>query len=127
MKQRLPGIPPAGDLADYLVRKQVPFRDAHELVGGAVQRAAELNRPLEALSLEQLNGASDGPIDADVYDVLSLDGSIAARDHFGATAPAQVRAQAQAALSRLKTSKATTRTKPALRVTYLCQYPGRSL
>ena len=100
----LAGYTTATDLADYLVRKQVPFRDAHELVGGAVQRAVELNQPLEALSLEQLNGASDGPIEADVYDVLSLDGSIAARDHFGATAPAQVRAQAQAALSRLKTS-----------------------
>ena len=100
----LAGYTTATDLADYLVRKQVPFRDAHELVGGAVQRAVELNQPLEALSLEQLNGASDGPMEADVYDVLSLDGSIAARDHFGATAPAQVRAQAQAALSRLKTS-----------------------
>ena len=100
----LAGYTTATDLADYLVRKQVPFRDAHELVGGAVQRAVELNQPLEALSLEHLNGASDGPIEADVYDVLSLDGSIAARDHFGATAPAQVRAQAQAALSRLKTS-----------------------
>ena len=99
----LAGSTTATDLADYLVRKQVPFRDAHELVGGAVQRAVELNRPLEALSLEQLNGASDGPIDADVYNVLSLDGSIAARDHFGA-GTAQVRAQAQAALSRLKTS-----------------------
>ena len=103
-KATLAGYTTATDLADYLVRKQVPFRDAHELVGGAVQRAVELSQPLEALSLEQLNGASDGPIEADVYDVLSLDGSIAARDHFGATAPAQVRAQAQAALSRLKTS-----------------------
>ncbi|MAD06400.1 MAG: argininosuccinate lyase [Gammaproteobacteria bacterium] len=99
----LAGYTTATDLADYLVRKQVPFRDAHELVGGAVQRAVELNQPLEALSLEQLNGAIDGPIEADVYDVLSLDGSIAARDHFGGTAPTQVRAQAQAALSRLKT------------------------
>jgi argininosuccinate lyase len=98
----LAGYTTATDLADYLVRKQVPFRDAHELVGGAVQRAVELNQPLEALSLEQLNGAVDGPIEADVYDILSLDGSIAARDHFGGTAPTQVRAQAQAALLRLK-------------------------
>ena len=99
----LAGYTTATDLADYLVRKQVPFRDAHELVGGAVQRAVELNQPLEALSLEQLNGAVDGPIEADVYDILSLDGSIAARNHFGGTAPTQVRAQAQAALLRLKT------------------------
>ena len=97
----LAGYTTATDLADYLVRKQLPFRDAHELVGGAVQRAVELNQPLEALTLEQLNGAEDGPIEADVYDVLSLEGSIAARDHLGGTAPAQVRTQAQAALSRL--------------------------
>ena len=89
----------------HLVRKSVPFRDAHELVGGAVQRAVERNQPLEALSLEELNGAADGPIEKDVYDVLSLEGSIAARDHFGATAPNQVRAQAQAGLSRLKTNE----------------------
>ena len=99
----LAGYTTATDLADYLVRKSVPFRDAHELVGGAVQRAVERNQPLEALSLEELNGAADGPIEKDVYDVLSLEGSIAARDHFGATAPNQVRAQAQAGLSRLKT------------------------
>ena len=100
----LAGYTTATDLADYLVRKQVPFRDAHELVGGAVQRAVELNQPLEALSLEQLNGAVDGPIEADVFDILSLDGSIAARDHFGGTAPTQVRTQAKAALLRLKKS-----------------------
>jgi argininosuccinate lyase len=101
----LAGYTTATDLADYLVRKSVPFRDAHELVGGAVQRAVERNQPLEALSLEELNGAADGPIEKDVYDVLSLEGSIAARDHFGATAPNQVRAQAQAGLSRLKTNE----------------------
>ncbi len=102
----LAGYTTATDLADYLVRKNVPFRDAHELVGGAVQRAVELNQPLDALSLEQLNGAEDGPIEEDVYDVLSLDGSIAARDHLGGTAPAQVRAQAEAALSRLNANNA---------------------
>ncbi|HCY05088.1 MAG TPA: argininosuccinate lyase, partial [Gammaproteobacteria bacterium] len=102
----LAGYTTATDLADYLVRKNVPFRDAHELVGGAVQRAVELNQPLDALSLEQLNGAEDGPIEEDVYGVLSLDGSIAARDHLGGTAPAQVRAQAEAALSRLNANNA---------------------
>ena len=102
----LAGYTTATDLADYLVRKNVPFRDAHELVGGAVQRAVELNQPLDALSLDQLNGAEDGPIEEDVYDVLSLDGSIAARDHLGGTAPAQVRAQAEAALSRLNAKTA---------------------
>jgi argininosuccinate lyase len=98
----LAGFTTATDLADYLVRKNVPFRDAHELVGGAVQRAVELNKPLDALSLEQLNGGQDGPITEDVYSILTLEGSIAARDHFGGTAPNQVEFQALAALERLK-------------------------
>jgi argininosuccinate lyase len=98
----LAGFTTATDLADYLVRKNVPFRDAHELVGGAVQRAVELNKPLDALSLEQLNGGKDGPIKEDVYSILTLEGSIAARDHFGGTAPNQVEFQALAALERLK-------------------------
>ncbi len=97
----LAGYTTATDLADYLVRNEVPFRDAHELVGGAVQRAVELNQPLETLSLQQLNGGDFGPITADVYTVLTLEGSIAARNHLGGTAPAQVEAQALAALERL--------------------------
>ena len=87
----LAGFTTATDLADYLVRKNIPFRDAHELVGAAVQRAIELGSPLEALSLQQLNGADNGPITEDVYAILTLEGSVSARDHLGGTAPSQVK------------------------------------
>ncbi len=88
----LQGFTTATDLADYLVGKNVPFRDAHEMVGQAVQRAVEQGKPLEALSLQELNGPGNNIISEDVYQVLSLSGSVAARDHAGGTAPAQVRA-----------------------------------
>ncbi len=84
------GFATATDLADYLVRKNVPFRDAHDLVGSAVQLAASQNRALEDLSLEELNGDHGNIIEADVYQVLTLQGSTSTRDHFGATAPNQV-------------------------------------
>ena len=85
------GFTTATDLADYLVRKQVPFRDAHEIVGAAVQLAIQQGIPLEALSIEQLNGSHTTAISEDVYQVLSLAGSVAARDHVGGTAPNQVK------------------------------------
>ena len=97
----LRGYTTATDLADYLVRKQVPFRDAHELVGQAVQRAMAKGEPLEALSLEELNGPGQNVISHDVYQVLSLDGSVAARDHFGGTAPNQVEAAIARGRARL--------------------------
>ena len=86
----LSGFTTATDLADYLVRKGLPFRDAHEVVGEAVQRAIELGKPLEALSIEELAGGASNIIDEDVYEVLTLTGSVAARDHLGGTAPRQV-------------------------------------
>jgi argininosuccinate lyase len=97
----LRGYTTATDLADYLVRKQVPFRDAHELVGQAVQRAVAKGEPLEALSLEELNGPGQNVITDDVYQVLSLDGSVAARDHIGGTAPNQVEGAIARAKERL--------------------------
>ena len=84
------GFGTATDLADYLVRKGLPFRDAHTVVGKAVASAISGNKALDQLTLEELRGFSE-KIDADVFDVLSLEGSIAARDHFGATAPGQVK------------------------------------
>ncbi len=84
------GFATATDLADYLVRRGLPFRDAHEVVGKAVQHAAEQGCDLADLSLETLQRFSP-VIDEEVYDVLTLEGSVAARDHFGGTAPAQVR------------------------------------
>jgi len=95
------GYTTATDLADYLVRKDVPFRDAHEIVGQAVQRAAADNRPLDQLSLEELNGDTTGIITDDVYEALSLEGSVAARDHIGGTAPVQVQAAIRRARQRI--------------------------
>ena len=87
----LKGFTTATDLADYLVRKNVPFRDAHDLVGQAVQLAVRLGKGLEELSVEELNGPGQRVIESDIYEVLTLQGSIASRDHLGGTAPNQVR------------------------------------
>ena len=81
----------ATDLADYLVMKGVAFRDAHAIVGKAVQYAIEQGNGLEQLELPELQQFHEG-IDAGVYDFLTLEGSVAARDHTGGTAPARVRA-----------------------------------
>ncbi len=94
------GYATATDLADYLVRKGMPFRDAHEAVGRAVRHAAQQRCGLEELALEQLRAFA--PLaDADVLPALSLEGSVAARDHVGGTAPAQVRSQVASWRARL--------------------------
>ncbi len=86
----LRGFATATDLADYLVRKGVPFRDAHEIVGRAVNLGVNTGRDLSEMSLEELQNF--GPsIEQDVFSVLTLDGSVAARNHIGGTAPEQVR------------------------------------
>ena len=84
------GYPTATDLADYLVRSEVPFRDAHEIVGRLVAMAIEAKVDLAELSLEDMRSVS-GAIEADVFEVLALEGSVAARAHPGGTAPARVR------------------------------------
>lgn len=91
----------ATDLADYLVRKGLAFRDAHEATGKTVSHALERGRELHELTLEELNGFS-GLIEADVYDILTVEGSVAARDHFGGTAPEQVRGAAARARKSLE-------------------------
>jgi len=95
------GYATATDLADYLVRKGIPFRDAHEVVGKAVALGVEKGCDLAELNLQELRGFSSH-IDDDVYQVLTLEGSVAARDHIGGTAPVQVRAAIQRAQERLK-------------------------
>ncbi|WP_445355257.1 argininosuccinate lyase [Microbulbifer sp. EKSA008] len=85
------GFSTATDLADYLVRKGVAFRDAHEIVGQSVSFAIEQGKDLSELSLAQLQQFST-EIGEDVFEVLTLEGSVAARDHIGGTAPNQVRA-----------------------------------
>ena len=83
------GFSTATDLADYLVRKDIPFRDAHEIVGKAVQEAEQAGCDLSDMPIESLQQFSS-EIDRDVYDVLTLEGSVRARDHVGGTAPDQV-------------------------------------
>ncbi len=84
------GFSTATDLADYLVRKNLPFRDAHEVVGKAVAMGISTGKDLSELTLAQLQQFSD-KIENDVFDVLTLEGSVASRNHVGGTAPEQVR------------------------------------
>jgi argininosuccinate lyase len=87
----------ATDLADWLVRKaNVPFREAHHITGRAVRLADESGRKLWELSLDELR-AIDGRIEADVFNVLSLDASVKSRTSLGGTAPAQVKKRIEAA------------------------------
>lgn len=98
----LKGFATATDLADYLVNKGIPFRDAHEIVGRAVRMAIEASCDLAELSLDRLKSVCDR-IEEDVYGVLTLEGAVAARNHVGATAPAQVKAAIARARARLDT------------------------
>jgi len=102
MKQAaLKGYATATDLAEYLVRLNVPFRDAHEIVGNTVHYAIENDKPLSDLSLDELQNFG-AMITEDVYQVLSLEGSVNARDHFGGTAPIRVKEAVAQALDRLQ-------------------------
>ena len=94
------GFATATDLADYLVKKGLPFRDAHDAVGRVVRYAQEKGAALSDLSLDELRKFA-AVIDDDVMDVLSLEGSLAARDHPGGTAPNQVAAAARQARERI--------------------------
>ncbi|MGM0450291.1 MAG: argininosuccinate lyase [Pseudomonadota bacterium] len=94
------GFATATDLADYLVRQGLAFRDAHEVVGQAVAYADRDGRDLEDLELAELKQFS-GTIGEDVYEVLTLEGSVSARDHVGGTAPVRVREAAGEATQRL--------------------------
>jgi len=87
----LQGYATATDLADYLVKKGLPFRDAHEAVARAVRACDEARCDLSEMPLERLRQFS-ALIGDDVFAVLTLEGSVAARDHVGGTAPRQVRA-----------------------------------
>jgi len=86
------GFATATDLADYLVRQGLPFRDAHEVVGKAVAYGVQTGKDLSEMSLSELQQFSN-TIQEDVFNVLTLEGSVAARDHLGGTAPKQVLTQ----------------------------------
>ena len=94
------GFSTATDLADYLVRKGVAFRDAHEIVGRAVRLAIDTQRDLPQIDLDEFKHLSP-VIGKDVYEVLTVEGSLKARDHLGGTAPAQVKAAIKRARKRL--------------------------
>jgi argininosuccinate lyase len=95
------GFATATDLADYLVRKGLPFRDAHEAVARAVRAAEAGGRDLADLSLAELQGFSP-LVAADVKDVLTPEGSVASRRHVGGTAPEAVRAAIARARAKLR-------------------------
>jgi len=86
------GFSTATDLADYLVRKGLPFRDAHEAVARAVRAAADRGVDLADMTLDELRGFS-ALVGEDVFEALTLEGSVGARRHVGGTAPEQVRSQ----------------------------------
>ena len=85
------GFATATDLADYLVKKGLPFREAHEAVARAVRFAEESDRDLAALTLAEFKQFSK-LIDDDVFNALTLEGALKARSHIGGTAPARVKA-----------------------------------
>ncbi len=98
------GFSAATDLADYLVRAGVPFRDAHHIAGRLTRTALELGVPLHKLTLEQMRKI-DARIGPDIFKELSIDAVLAKRDVIGGTAPARVRAQiriAKAALNAMQ-------------------------
>ncbi|HAY40956.1 MAG TPA: argininosuccinate lyase [Gammaproteobacteria bacterium] len=95
------GYTTATDLADYLVNKGLPFRDAHEVVGKSVSYGIEHQKDLCELSLTELQSFDDR-IEDDVFDILSLEGAVNARDHLGATSPNQVMQAIKVARSSLK-------------------------
>jgi len=97
------GFATATDLADYLVGRGVPFRDAHAVVGGAVRLAVEKNCNLKDLSIDEFKKLHPAMTEK-VYAVLDIDHSLKARDHFGGTAPAQVLAACKRARRRLEES-----------------------
>ena len=95
------GYATATDLADYLVQKKLPFRDAHEVVGKTVKYAIEQNKKLDELKLDELQKFSPS-ISDDVFDVLSVEGSVASKNTYGGTAPARVKEQIALAKKRMQ-------------------------
>lgn len=94
------GFSTATDLADYLVRKGIPFRDSHEIVGKSVAYGIAHSKDLSEMSVQELQQFSI-EIEDDVFDVLTLEGSVAARNHIGGTAPQQVLEAAKQAQQEL--------------------------
>ncbi len=100
LKDASQGYATATDLADYLVRAGVPFRDAHKVVGETVSYAMRQHKELSELSLQELQSLHTA-IKPDVFDILSVEGSVAARNHLGGTAPNQVLSAIKQARAKL--------------------------
>lgn len=94
----LQGFSTATDLADYLVKKGLPFRDAHEVVALAVRECEQKGIGLADLSLAELR-ALNSAIEEDIFKILTLEGSVSARNHIGGTAPIRVKAEAERILA----------------------------
>ncbi len=89
LQSAIKGYTTATDLADYLVKKGLPFRDAHDVVGKAVAYGINSDKDLSEFSLEELQ-EFNSDIDSDVFDAISLEGSINSRNHLGGTSPKQI-------------------------------------
>src|SRR6185369_5010066 len=96
----------ATELADYLVRKGVPFRAAHEVVGRVVMRAVEAAKEIQDLTLPELKEFST-QIDTDVYEALSLERTLGSKSQLGGTAPARVNEALQSARKKLDSTEET--------------------
>lgn len=94
------GFSTATDLADYLVRRGVPFRDSHSIVGNVVRHAQQQGVDISQLELPALQQFSEH-IEADVFEVLTLEGSVASRNHIGGTAPARISEEIAIARQRI--------------------------
>ena len=100
----LRGYSTATDLADYLVKKGLPFRDAHEVVGKAVRFGLDNNKDLSEFTQKEISQFSPNHIGKDVFDILTLQGSVQARNHIGGTAPEQVKAAVLRGRTRIKSA-----------------------
>ena len=101
LKSAKSGYSTATDLADYLVKKSVPFRDAHKIVGELVNHAIKSKCELVDIDIESMKTFSD-VISDDVYDVLTVEGSVRSRSHLGGTAPKEVSRAAKHELESIK-------------------------
>ena len=91
----------ATDIADHLVRKGTSFRDAHELTGKIVRKAIKQTKKIEELTLEEFQDISPG-FDESIYEILSIEQAVNARNHTGGTAPSEVVSACSRMMKRLK-------------------------
>ena len=101
LNSAIKGYTTATDLADYLVKKGLPFRDAHDVVGKAVAYGIKENKDLSEFTLDELH-AFNTSIESSVFDAISLEGSVNSRSHIGGTSPKQILNAIKVARNSLK-------------------------